>query len=159
MFTYWIHGGSDEWEYIFIVVPKDGLHPETQLFILCVHKIRPWPMRLKSYTLHTVKTLYRRFETNIPRNETARLPSQFSHSCFCERFIYFLWSVLSQIHECENWERGRTVSFLEMHKSDLLSRAAFENNGLVLTPWHHWRSTVAAGHPNREYGGGDKMYV
>jgi hypothetical protein len=53
MFTYWIHGGSDEWEYIFIVVPKDGLHPETQLFILCSHSIReiedpyPRPMRLK----------------------------------------------------------------------------------------------------------------
>jgi hypothetical protein len=25
----------------------------------------------------------------------------------------------SQIHECGNWERGRTVPFLGIHKSDL----------------------------------------
>jgi hypothetical protein len=39
LFTYWIHGGSDEWKYIFIVVPKDGLHPETWLFRLCAQRI------------------------------------------------------------------------------------------------------------------------
>ncbi len=37
---------------------------------------------------YTAKILYRKFETHIPRNETARPPSQFPHSCFCERFIY-----------------------------------------------------------------------
>ncbi len=36
----------------------------------------------------TANTLYRKFETNIPRNETARPRSQFLHSCICERFIY-----------------------------------------------------------------------
>ncbi len=35
------------------------------------------------------KTVYRKFETNIPRTETARPQSKFLHSCFCERFIYF----------------------------------------------------------------------
>jgi hypothetical protein len=33
-------------------------------------------------------TLYRKFETNVPINETARPRSQFPHSCICERFIY-----------------------------------------------------------------------
>jgi len=32
--------------------------------------------------------LFRKFETYIPRNETARPRSQFLYSCFCERFIY-----------------------------------------------------------------------
>ena len=31
--------------------------------------------------------LYRKFETNIPRNETARPRPQFLHPCICERFI------------------------------------------------------------------------
>jgi hypothetical protein len=39
-------------------------------------------------TPHNAKTQYRKFETNIPRKGTARLQSQFLHSCFCERFIY-----------------------------------------------------------------------
>jgi hypothetical protein len=34
------------------------------------------------------KTLYRKFETNIPRKETARLQSQFLHLCFCAWAIY-----------------------------------------------------------------------
>ncbi len=36
---------------------------------------------------YTAKTLYRKFETDIPRNETVR-PSQFLHLCICERLIY-----------------------------------------------------------------------
>jgi hypothetical protein len=37
----------------------------------------------------TAKKQYRKFETNIPRKGTARLQSQFLHSCFvCEPFIY-----------------------------------------------------------------------
>jgi hypothetical protein len=30
----------------------------------------------------------KKFETNIPRNETARPPSQFLHSCIFEQLIY-----------------------------------------------------------------------
>jgi hypothetical protein len=68
-----------------------------------------------------------KFETNIPRNETARHHSN-THTCICERFIYsqdqssyfaaFSWDYInrSQIRECRNWERGREVSFLEIHK-------------------------------------------
>jgi hypothetical protein len=37
---------------------------------------------------HTANALYQRFETNIPRNETARPRSQFPHSFICKRFIY-----------------------------------------------------------------------
>jgi hypothetical protein len=32
--------------------------------------------------------LSRKFETNIPRNETVQPHSQLLHSCFCEQFIY-----------------------------------------------------------------------
>ncbi len=41
-----------------------------------------------SFSLHTAKTQYRKFETNIPRKGTARPQSQFPHSCVYERFIY-----------------------------------------------------------------------
>jgi hypothetical protein len=37
---------------------------------------------------NTAKTLYRKFETNIPRKGTVQPQSQFLLSCFCERFIY-----------------------------------------------------------------------
>jgi hypothetical protein len=37
---------------------------------------------------HTAKTLYRKFEKNIPRNETVRPHSQFLHSCIWEQFIF-----------------------------------------------------------------------
>jgi hypothetical protein len=36
----------------------------------------------------TAKTKYRNFETNIPRKGISRSPSQFPHSCVCERIIY-----------------------------------------------------------------------
>ncbi len=37
----------------------------------------------------TAKTLYQKFETNIPRNETARSRSEFLHPCKCELFAPF----------------------------------------------------------------------
>jgi hypothetical protein len=37
--------------------------------------------------MHTTKTQYQKFETNIPRKGTARLQSQFVHIYFGERFI------------------------------------------------------------------------
>ncbi len=36
----------------------------------------------------SLHALYRKFETSIPRNETARPRSKFLHSCICERNIY-----------------------------------------------------------------------
>ncbi len=58
----------------------------------------PGALFLLLKTLHSLlipfaraaKTLYRKFETNIPRNETARYGSQYLHSCFGERFTYSL---------------------------------------------------------------------
>jgi hypothetical protein len=68
--------------------------------------------------------LYRKFETYIPRNETARLCSQFLHSCICERFKYShdlssadrWWEYIkgSQIRECGKWETEHYNSVLEI---------------------------------------------
>ncbi len=84
----------------------------------------------KSTESRTTKTVYRKFETSIPRNETARPQSQFIHSWFCERFIYSntrirlsillqenMWEYInrSKIHECRNLDWGRSVSFLGEH--------------------------------------------
>ncbi len=47
------------------------------------------PFFSSSYSMdHTAKTLYRKFETNIPRNETAQPRSRFPHSGISEKFIY-----------------------------------------------------------------------
>ncbi len=72
-------------------------------------------------------TVYRKFETNITRNETARplssfyIPVSMSHlyilmidpPFFAVLFVDRSWEYInrSQIHECRNWEWGRTVSF------------------------------------------------
>ncbi len=71
-------------------------------------------------TIQKIRNKYR-----IPRKGTARLQSQFLHSCFCERFLYILWSVSLffcrkrggpnvgiytdrlHTHECGNWDWGR----------------------------------------------------
>jgi hypothetical protein len=52
--------------------------------------------------IHTAKTQYRKFETNIPRKGIVRPQSQFPHSCVCERCVW-----------------GRAISFLGIHKWDL----------------------------------------
>ncbi len=81
---------------------------------------------------YSAKTVYRKFETYIPRNESAPPQSQFIHSCVCERFIYShdrsahsaagkyvgrSWEYInhSQIHECGNWDWGCAVSYLLFH--------------------------------------------
>ncbi len=43
---------------------------------------------LELFKFLRTSTLYRKFETTIPRNETAWPRSQSVHSCICERFIY-----------------------------------------------------------------------
>jgi hypothetical protein len=67
--------------------------------------------------IHTAKTKYRNFETNIPRKGISGSQFQFLHSCvWCERFIYYIptiglpvlleeirsWDYInrSQTHEC-----------------------------------------------------------
>jgi len=41
----------------------------------------------------SANTLYGKFETNIPRNESVRPRSQFIHSCVCERFIQYITTI------------------------------------------------------------------
>ncbi len=59
----------------------------------CCNFMLVWVERLPPLppppTAHSIaKTLYRKFETNIPRKGTSRPQYQFLHSCFCDRFIY-----------------------------------------------------------------------
>ncbi len=82
----------------------------------------------------SANTLYRKIKTNIPRNETARSCSQFLHSCICERRSFGLFCCRKRgglivgiykphtytVHKWRNWERFRGVSFLGIHKSDLV---------------------------------------
>jgi hypothetical protein len=37
----------------------------------------------------------------------------------------------SQINECMNWERGRAVSFLEIHKSDFRYSVQWPTPGIL----------------------------
>ncbi len=90
---------------------------------------------------YTAKTQYRKFKTNVPRKGTARPQSQFLHSCFCKRFIYYhdrsaysaagknvdrSWEYInpSQTLEYGNGDWGRAVPFLGIHKSEFLCSAA-----------------------------------
>ncbi len=99
-----------------------------------------WVYSLTLRFLQTSYTLHQKFDTSIPRNETARHRSQFVHSCICERFIYFhnqsaffsciaftdrSWEYINckQIHECRNWEWGRAISFLGIFVSNFRGNA------------------------------------
>ncbi len=48
------------------------------------------------------KTLYRKFETNIPRNETVRPRAQFLPSCFRERCAVYIPTISLPILLQEN---------------------------------------------------------
>ncbi len=124
------------------------LHYTVYSFLCTYCTSKTWPLKeieivpsidqMRSLIHCTAKIVYRISETNIPRNETAWPQSQFLHSCFCEWFICPTIVCLfccrkicrpilgiycinrSQIHECGNWDWGRAVSFLRVHKSDFL---------------------------------------
>jgi hypothetical protein len=68
----------------------------------------------KEAQLRTAKALYWKFETNIPRNETARPRSQFLHS-----FMY-LWAIYILPQSVRLFISGNT------YKSDLLCSAVFK---------------------------------
>jgi hypothetical protein len=91
--------------------------------------------QLNTLMVCTAKTQYQKFKTNIPRKGIARPQSQFPHSCVCERFIYSQdrsayivagkyvdrsWEYIhrSQTRKCGNWDRGRAIPFLGIHKRD-----------------------------------------
>jgi hypothetical protein len=93
------------------------------------------PMSYRGTLCNTTKTQKRKFETIIPRKGTARLQSQFLHSCFCERFTYIpliglpillqenSWAERRNVYtvdrpETQNWNWGRTISFQGIHKSN-----------------------------------------
>jgi hypothetical protein len=57
--------------------------------------------RLLNLVLYSIITLYGKFETYIPRYETAQPRSQFLNWCSCERFIYI------SLSDCMNVEIGR----------------------------------------------------
>ncbi len=63
--------------------------------------------------------MYSQNETVRPRHFQNRIIMfclQFPHSCICQ------WIIWGSAYECRNWERGRAVSFLGIHKSDFQYR-------------------------------------
>ncbi len=89
----------------------------------------------------------------FPKKGTARQQSRFLHSCFCVRFIYFpeaeyadwSWENInrSQTHEYGNWDWGRAVPYLGIHKSKFLCSRVFRNR-----IWHYtYRCRLGSGEP------------
>ena len=88
-------------------------------------------------TVHIAKTEYRRFETKIPgkRNCAASVPIStfmclwaiyilYSHNrsaySAAGKYVDRVWEYInrSPIHECWNWNWGRTIPFLGIYKRD-----------------------------------------
>jgi hypothetical protein len=61
----------------------------------------------KHIPVYANSALHRKFETNIPRNETERPCSQFLHSCICERFICYHDLSTNAIHVKQNRRTDR----------------------------------------------------
>ncbi len=121
-------------------------HGTPSIVYLCNKRIRVLLSFPKLRENYTAKPQYRKFETNIPRIGIARPQSQFPHLlvCVCERFIYShdrstysaagkymdrSWEYIkrSQTHEWGNWDWGRAISFLGIHKWDFLCSVGEED--------------------------------
>ncbi len=106
---------------------------------------------ISAAAVFTAKTLYRKFETNIPRKGIARTQCQFPLLCVCERFIYSqdrsaysaagkqvdrFWEYLNcpQTHECGNWdwEDPQFVFWEGIHKWDFRCSVALRLSGISL---------------------------
>jgi hypothetical protein len=98
---------------------------------LCRVKVKVHPT-----LLHTAKTRYRKFETNIPRKGTAQLQSQFLHSCFY-RFAYSACRKIS----------GPNVGIYRSHTDTLLWKIGTES--LQFLYWGYINSNFFAVHINR----------
>jgi hypothetical protein len=85
------------------------------LIAVAQRRVLPWHIQTR-----TAKTLFRKFETNtlFPEMKLRGLvPHSYIHVYVSDLYIPRIglpWEYIncSQIHECENWERGRAVSFL-----------------------------------------------
>ncbi len=100
-----------------------------------IHQNTNTSLRQRTFGRPKVQGLRTSKKNPIPWKETARTQSQFPHSCFCERFIYFHdrstcfpaaeqtdrsqeYINRSKKHECRNWDCGRPVSFLGIFVSN-----------------------------------------
>jgi hypothetical protein len=74
-------------------------------------------------SLRTAMTLGRKFEKKIPEIKLRGLvPNSFIHVSVGDLYI----PTIGQLHECGNWERGRAVTFLGIHTSDLVCSVYLE---------------------------------
>jgi hypothetical protein len=72
-------------------------------------------------SLRTAKTLYRKFEKKFPEIKMrGLLPNSYIHE------IAIHIPAITQIHECGHWQRGRAVTFLGIHTSDLVCSVYLE---------------------------------
>ncbi len=85
---------------------------------------------------HTAKTQYRKFETTQKSNyaATVLIPT-----------FTFMWTIYifpSQTHECGNWDWGRAIPLLGIHKSKFLCSAVVMvyifNHFAVYCPYLCW---------------------
>ncbi len=62
--------------------------------ISCIAKfIKRHYIEISHFRYSQQAALQTRSDLNIPRNEAARPPSQFPHSCTCERFVGYIPSI------------------------------------------------------------------
>jgi hypothetical protein len=105
------------------------------LLIFLISGLNDWSTRSQlSFGFHTVKTLYRKFKQIFSEMKLrCFVPSFYIRVSLSELYISMIGSpiLLQQnrwtdigIHECGNWEWGCAVSFLGIHKSDLVCSEA-----------------------------------
>jgi hypothetical protein len=109
-----------------------------------LEELSSWMKLPLALVSHTAKTKYRKFETKISRKGFARPQSQFPHLCDCERFFPQDQSAYSADRSWEyinrfqtnvggNWDWGRVIPFLGIHKWDFLCSAR-----RIVTKLRHW---------------------
>ncbi len=98
----------------------------------CTHRRSVLILENGVFGTRTAKTQYRKFETNIPGKGTARLPvpistisDDWSAYSAAGKYEDRSWKYInrSKTHDCENWDRGRAIPFLGIHKWDYRCRA------------------------------------
>jgi hypothetical protein len=114
------------------------IRPEQNIFRNFVHIF--WTPFLPTF-LHCKDTVPKIWKKIFPDWKFRGL-SQFLHSYICERFIYShdrsaagkrvdrSWHYINRLqrYECSNWDWGRAVWFLGIHKMDLLCSLVYQVN-------------------------------